>query len=194
LGGSIARSFGGIGWSEASGRGPIIGSFPPEGWLFIFGTLAFLKRNGGLFCPDYALKTEICDMTINPWQMNDFNGIFCWDALHHNTIKNIKTTIDIIYNSLVGGGLFMASLVSIHSGRTEKGKQIEPNTYINDQGLESGVPHHYFDEQEIRSLFQSYKILILAEIIANYIETEDRFYENNPFAYTKWNLLLMKEP
>jgi hypothetical protein len=35
---------------------PKIGSFGPEGWLFIPGTPAFLFRNGGFFRPDYAIE------------------------------------------------------------------------------------------------------------------------------------------
>ncbi len=141
---------------------------------------------------NFHCETAICDMSINPWQTNDFNGIVSWDALHHNTIGNIKATVDMAYSSLVSGGLFMASLISVNSGQHAKGKQIEPNTFVEDKGLESGVPHHYFDEIEIRKLFKAWKICILAEVTVNYIETEYEFYKNNPFPYTKWNLLLMK--
>jgi hypothetical protein len=132
-------------------------------------------------------------MSENPWNKHDFNGVFCWDALHHNTIGKIKATVDIVHDSLTRSGLFMASLLSKKSGQQDKGRQIEPNTFIFDQWEESGVPHHYFDETEIRVLFNSWKILILAEIEVNYIETEDEFYKNNPFPYTKWNFLVMKE-
>ena len=141
----------------------------------------------------YHCETAVCDMTVNPWKKTDFDGIFCWDALHHNTIGNIKTTVQMVRSSLSNNGLFMASLLSTKSGQHNKGRQIEPNTFIEDQGLESGVPHHYFDEEEIMALFQDWKICILAEVIVNYIEKEYEFYKNNPFPYTKWNVLVMKE-
>lgn len=142
---------------------------------------------------DLRCETQVCEMSVNPWKKQDFNGIYCWDALHHNTIWEIKTTVDMIYNSLIKGGLFMASLLSTKSGKQDKGRQIEPNTFINDQGAESGVPHHYFNEAEIRDLFNNWRFLILAEIEVNYIETENEFYKNNPFPYTKWNILAMRE-
>ena len=141
----------------------------------------------------YHCETAVCDMSVNPWQKNDFDGVFCWDALHHNTIGNIKATVEMVYSSLSDGGLFMASLLSTKSGHHNKGTQIEPNTFIQDQGLESGVPHHYFNEEEIMTLFQEWKICILAEVVVNYVETENEFYKNNPFPYTKWNILAMKE-
>jgi len=42
--------------SEVSDRAPKSGSFRSERWLSIFGTLAFLNRNGGFFGSDYAKK------------------------------------------------------------------------------------------------------------------------------------------
>ena len=111
----------------------------------------------------------------------------------YNTIGNIKATVEMICRSLSDGWLFMASLLSTKSGHHNKGTHIEPNTFIQDQGLESGVPHHYFDEEGIMTLFQEWKICILAEIVVNYVKTENEFYKNNPFPYTKWNILAMKE-
>lgn len=145
-------------------------------------------RSEDLWC-----ETQVCEMSENPWKKHDFNGVFCWDALHHNTIGKIKTTVDMVHDSLTRSGLFMASLLSTKSGQQDKGRQIEPSTYIYDQWAESGVPHHYFDETEIRDLFNGWKFLILAEIEVNYIETENEFYKNNPFPYTKWNVLVTKE-
>ena len=131
-------------------------------------------------------------MSVNPWEKHDFDGVFCWDALHHNTIGNIRNTVGMVHDSLTNGGLFMASLLSTQSGRYNKGRPIEPNTFVDDQGSEAGVPHHYFDQKEIIDLFKAWKICILAEIVVNYIETENEFYENNPFPYTKWNILVLK--
>ena len=142
----------------------------------------------------YHCETAVCDMTINPWIKTDFDGIFCWDALHHNTIRNIKATVEMVHDSLSNNGLFMASLLSTKSDQNNKEMQIEPNTFVEDQGFESGVPHHYFDEEEIIALFQDWKICILAEVTVNYLEAEDEFYKNNPFPYTKWNVLVTKHP
>jgi 2-polyprenyl-3-methyl-5-hydroxy-6-metoxy-1,4-benzoquinol methylase len=142
---------------------------------------------------EYWCHTALCDMTVNPWQNTEFHGVICWDAIHHNTLTNIQTAVNTIYDSLMDGGLFMASLLSTKSGHHKKGKQIEPNTFVNNEGLESGIPHHYFDEAEIRSLFRQWKFCILSEVVVNYIETEFEFYKNNPFPYTKWNILVMKK-
>jgi 2-polyprenyl-3-methyl-5-hydroxy-6-metoxy-1,4-benzoquinol methylase len=142
-----------------------------------------------------ACHTAVADMTQNPWTADQkFHGIICWDSLHHNTIKNIETAMDVFRCALVDNGLLMVSLISTHSGSGGEGKEIEKNTFIAEDGLEAGVPHHYFEEKGVRSLFRQWKICILAEVLVDYLEVEKEFYKNNPFPYTKWNVLARKEP
>ncbi len=50
--------------------------------------------------------------------------VFCWDSLHHNTIGEIKNTVNMIHDSLINGGLFIVSLLSTKSGQ-----------YVNSNGL-----------------------------------------------------------
>ena len=144
----------------------------------------------GLSC-----QTAVADMTQNPWEKgHQFHGIVCWDALHHNTIDGIRAAVNIMKDSLIEDGLLLATLISTKSGGNEKGKEIERNTFVSEEGLEAGVPHHYFDRAEINELFKGWKVCILAEIVATYVETEPNFWEQNPFSYTKWNLLMKKAP
>jgi len=82
--------------------------------------------------------------------------------------------------------------MSTKSGSFGKGTEIEPGTFVNDSGLEAGVPHHYFDEAGIRELFAGWRFLILSEQVNTYIETEAGFYKTNPFPYTKWNIIVQK--
>jgi len=88
--------------------------------------------------------------------------------------------------------MFMASLLNTKSGRVDlRGKEIEKNTFVRQDGPEAGVPHHYFDEQGIRDLFKKWKIVSMAEIVVTYIE-ENINYLSNPFPYTKWNVIVQK--
>ena len=149
-------------------------------------TKMWLKNN----CLEADLK--ISDMTEFPWKNQKFHGAFSWDALHHNTIANIEKAVQNVYDSLLDGGMFMVSLLSTKSGSYHKGREIEYNTFISDDGDEAGVTHHYFDESEIRDLFSGWKILNLVEQVNTYIETEPLFYLTNPFPYTKWGVIVQK--
>jgi len=135
---------------------------------------------------------KVADMTENLFPGKNFHGAFSWDALHHNTISNINKAVDNVYDSLCDGGMFMVSLLCTKSGKPElRGREIEKNTFVRENDSEAGVPHHYFDEQGIRELFKKWKILSLVEIVATYVET-DIYYLDNPFPYTKWNVIVKK--
>ena len=73
------------------------------------------------------------DMTNDPWPAEQFHGIICWDALHHNTIKNIRNAINIIYDRLCSGGQFLCTLISDKSGTHARKKEIEKNTFIDSE-------------------------------------------------------------
>ena len=137
-------------------------------------------------------RVEIADMVENIFKGVKFHGVFSWNALHHNTLDNIKKSVKVVHESLVDGGLLMVTIMSTKSEGYNKGREIEKNTFISDSGEEAGVPHHYFDEKEIRELFVDFEIVILAEQVINYIDTEDMFYESNPFPYTKWAVIVRK--
>jgi 2-polyprenyl-3-methyl-5-hydroxy-6-metoxy-1,4-benzoquinol methylase len=136
---------------------------------------------------------KIADMTEMPWPADNFHGVMCWDALHHNTIENIRIAVNNIHQSLVTNGFFICTLISTKSGSATKGKEVEKNTFVDDKGNEAGVLHHYFNEEEILNLFADWKKIVLAEKIVRYLETSEQFYKTNPFAYTKWELYLQKQ-
>ena len=149
-------------------------------------TQKWLKSNG------LMANLKVADMIDTPFTGLNFHGALSWDALHHNTINNINKAVDNVYESLCEGGMFMASLLNTKSGRVDlRGKEIEKNTFVRQDGPEAGVPHHYFDEQGISDLFKKWKIVSMAEIVVTYIE-ENINYLSNPFPYTKWNVIVQK--
>jgi SAM-dependent methyltransferase len=156
------------------------------------------SENGLAYLKEWLKREKLigeikkCDMIINPWGNSLFHGTICWDAIHHNTIENIKKAIESIKNGLVGKGLFIATLMSTKSLGKNNGKEIEKNTFIMDKGADAGVPHHYFDQEEILKLFELWKPIVIAEQIVKYVKTEDEFWKTNPFPYTKWLILMEK--
>ncbi len=143
---------------------------------------------------EMKLKAELAvgDMTVCPWPEVKFHGIVSWGSLPHNTLANIKKTIDMIYRQLVSGGLFLGTLRSIKADSYGNGTQVEPNSFIPDEGKEKGIIHHFCDEAEMRELFKEWEIISLAEQIINYVERGKNFLECNPFPFTGWGILAQK--
>jgi len=135
-------------------------------------------------------KTRVAEMEVCPWKEVSFHGVVCWDSLHHNTIDNIKKTVDNVRRHLKPNGLFMANVLSVTSmGHHDTGREIEPYTFINDDGHEAGIPHHFFDEDRLRSLLETWEILVLAEQVVSYKERSEEPPGINPFSYTFWGFV-----
>ena len=143
---------------------------------------------------EMKLKANLAvdDMTVCPWPEVKFHGILCWGSLPHNTLANIRKTIDMIHRQLVPGGLFLGTLRSTKADSYGSGTQVEPNTFIPDEGKEKGIIHHFCDEAEMRDLFGEWEIISLAEQVINYVERGENFLEHNPFSYTNWGILAQK--
>lgn len=135
------------------------------------------------------------DMTDCPWESVRFHGVIAWDVIHHNNLKNIIKTIDSIYDSLLSGGILLATLKSDKADLFGQGKEIEPNTFILDKGNEAGVLHHYFGEREIRELFDPvrWEFLSLAEQIIRHVERPNGFWKYTPFPFTNWGILVKRK-
>jgi cyclopropane fatty-acyl-phospholipid synthase-like methyltransferase len=137
-------------------------------------------------------KLALADMTVCPWPEIKFHGIISWGSLPHNTLSNIRKTIDMIHQQLVPGGLFMGTLKSTKADSYGSGQEIEPNTFIPDEGKEKGIIHHFTDEAEIRELFKKWEVISLAEQVVTYVGRGENFLEYNPFPYTNWEVLARK--
>jgi SAM-dependent methyltransferase len=132
------------------------------------------------------------DMTSCPWPDLQFHGVIAWDALHHNVMENIQKAVNTIEGRLCPGGLFVGSLKSDKADSYGFGREIEPKTFVQDGGNEKNIPHHYFDEREVKELFKNWEIISLAEQIVNYIQRCDNYLKENPFSYTGFHFLVRK--
>jgi hypothetical protein len=86
----------------------------------------------------------------------------------------------------------MGTLKSTKADSYGSGQEIEPHTFVADNGLEKGILHHYFDETSIRDLFKKWELISLAEQVITYKERGENFLEYNPFPYTSWGVLAGK--
>jgi SAM-dependent methyltransferase len=109
---------------------------------------------------DEKLKSTVinADMRIAfPLGDGVFDGVFSTQVIHHARIDDIRQSIREIYRVLGVGGLAFVTV----SGRVDHGighQQIEAGTYIPLSGSEKGLPHHIFNEEELRAEFKQFRI------------------------------------
>jgi SAM-dependent methyltransferase len=138
---------------------------------------------------DLDAHTAVADMTACPWADAEFHGALSWDALHHNLLSEIRVALRNVWQHLVPGGWFLATLKSTNADSFGQGAEVEPGTFVASSGYESGVPHHFFDEAGIRLLFVEWELVVLVERRCDYRKRSTDFLEINPFDYTVWGVL-----
>ena len=95
--------------------------------------------------------------TAFPLRDGVFDGVFSTQVIHHARLAEIRITIREILRVLRSGGLAFITV----SGRVDYGirhQAIEAGTYIPLSGSEKGLPHHIFNEEELRFEFNQFQV------------------------------------
>ena len=109
------------------------------------------------------LEAEIikCDMKSIPYVHSRFDAAICVWAIYHQKLKEIQETISEIYRVLNRKGLLLANFHSKRSGKYGEGMKVEENSFMQENGPEKGVIHHFVDEDELRELLEKFRIVDL---------------------------------
>ena len=99
-----------------------------------------------------------------PYEDSYFEAIISIQVIHHNLLKDIQYSVSECERVLTRNGLIFISVPILNVGPIEHEKdwalqKVEDSTYIPQAGPESGIPHHYFSESELRKTFSSFEIL-----------------------------------
>lgn len=118
------------------------------------------------------LKEEGFDADVHLGRMEDplpysddfFDAIISIQVIHHNMIDDIVATIREIERVLTIGGYIFVTVAKLgpKPKKSEDGwnfHQVEDGTFIPQSGPESGIPHHYFTEEELHKVFINFQIL-----------------------------------
>jgi SAM-dependent methyltransferase len=106
----------------------------------------------------HPVRISMADMTSLPYSSSCFDLIISTYVIHHNTLADIRKTIQEMYRLIIPGGMILVSVPSTRGYRHDKGRPIEPGTVIPEIGQDWGIPHHYFDLEEIAHEFGMYVI------------------------------------
>jgi len=90
-----------------------------------------------------------------------FDGVVCWYALYHDTLSGIRRTLSEVWRVLRSGGLLLVNFMSKRTWKYGRGEEVEEDTFIQDEGSEAGMLHHYSSREEVRELLGEFRVLHL---------------------------------
>lgn len=102
-----------------------------------------------------------CDMKGLPYVDSCFDTVVCLHAIYHQNPADIRRTISEITRVLRKGGFLLVNFLSNRTYSYGRGVKVGKNTFVEQEGFEKGVMHHFVDEKEIRSFFRKLSILSL---------------------------------
>ena len=98
------------------------------------------------------------DMKMLPYINSCFDAIVSLHTIYHQKLRGIQKTISEIKRVLKKKGLVLINFLSKRTYSYGKGAEVEENTFVEQEGAEKGVLHHFSDDEELKHLFADLKI------------------------------------
>ncbi|MBU7042946.1 MAG: methyltransferase domain-containing protein [Theionarchaea archaeon] len=108
---------------------------------------------------DLSAHLTLHDMVSLPYDDDYVDAVICIQVIHHNTMDKIRKTVQEINRVLKMNGLVWITVPISKNEPSTHQKEIEPDTFIPQDGLERGLPHHYFTRQELILLFEEFTVI-----------------------------------
>jgi len=116
-------------------------------------------------CLGDSVNVVLADMYYFKIPKNRYDLILSVSTLHHGTKEQIQDLIIQIWNNLSTDGKIFITLPDIECNKKwntfKDDKEVAPGTYSPLSGPEKGLPHSFFSEEEIKTLFKNFKDLKL---------------------------------
>lgn len=92
-----------------------------------------------------------------PFEDSFFDAVIAVQVIHHAGIADIGRIVDEIQRVLKRQGFLFVTVPRLKN-QGETYLEIEPNTFVPQDGPEKGLPHHYFTPEELREVFNNFRI------------------------------------
>jgi len=109
------------------------------------------------------LEAHIIKCTMNklPYIDSCFDAVISLHTIYHQKLKGIQETTSEIHRTLKKKGLLLINFLTKGTYSYGKGVKVEENTFVEQEGVERGVLHHFTDDEEIQRLFENFTIIDL---------------------------------
>jgi SAM-dependent methyltransferase len=133
-----------------------------------------------------AAELVLAPMTMLPFADSSFDGAISINVLNHAWIGETTRAIADVHRVLKPCAPFFFIIIGREDARCGEGDEVEPFTFIHHQGIEAGVPHHYYDFDDIEQLAAPFQRKIFRERRKPY-DDADALWGHDPRAQARTN-------
>ena len=130
------------------GNGKTLASLPAGRTVAVDFSFTAVHHCHGSF-PD--VHFVVSDATALPFRDGSFGTVVASHVIGHATAVERGKIASEVHRVMVKGGTAHVVVFSVDDMRYGKGREVEPNTFVRG----NGIIYHYFDEDELASLFPS---------------------------------------
>jgi SAM-dependent methyltransferase len=99
-----------------------------------------------------------------PFGPGSFHLAVATRALHHSHLDDFRRALGELKRVLAIGGRAVISVPSLANAPRSGGQWVEPGTFVPAEGVETGLPHHFFSEDELITLTAHFRRVELSVI------------------------------
>ncbi len=107
------------------------------------------------------------------------DGVLSVNVINHGTWDIIQNTMDEVHRILTPGGKFTFLVIATDDLRFGSGMEIEPRTYIPQNGSEAGIPHHFFNEDDVKLVAEGWEQSEW-QLVKRYRTSKDKVFAKIP--------------
>ncbi len=107
--------------------------------------------------PVRILQADMAE--VFPFPDNCFDGIVSIHVIFHNPRQVVQNTVAEMNRVLKPDGVVMVTFNAVYGSRFGHGKALGDNSWILDEGVDQGIPHHFSDLADVADLMAGFKVL-----------------------------------
>jgi tellurite methyltransferase len=100
-------------------------------------------------------------MTMIPFEDWYFDYVLAWNVIYHGDPAVVKSAFAEISRVLRPRGIFQGTMLTKRNAYYGKGRQVAPDTFVNDEEEEKKHAHFYCSGKELAELLHEFEILSL---------------------------------